>query len=492
MPQTAPSMARHCVVIGAGFSGLAAAETLAEAGWQTTVVDAAGRAGGVVETVREEGWLVERSADSFLTARPEALEAVERLGLEGEILAVQPSARRALVLGRGKLHAVPTGFRLMVPGRLSSILTSSLLSPAGKLRVVMERFVATSTLDDESLESFAVRRLGREAFERIVQPLVSGIWTADPARLSMAAALPDFLAMEKRSGSLRNGEKMRLLTAGGMEGTAGARYGQFVTLASGLDIFPSRWCDALQKVGVQFVHGRAVRIERTDRFRLTVEASEQGHAAAVSQFAAPSSPLLEADGLIVTSPAPRAAPLLKEVSPLLASELSAIEYAGSAVVCLGYPRESVEHPLNAAGLVIPRQEQRKILAVSFSSSKFPGRAPAGHVLLRVFLGGALDPEAAMLDDAALVQRATNEVAELLGARGKPILTRVERWESAMPQYHLGHRKLVAKIKQLSHQIPGFGIAGAALEGVGIPQVIASGQASARQVVQTSGQQTDGS
>jgi len=473
-------------VIGAGFSGLAAADAMAEAGWQTTVVDAAGRAGGVVETVREDGWLVERSADNFLTARPEALEAVKRLGLEGEILAVQPSARRALVLGRGKLHAVPAGFRLMVPGRLSSILTSSLLSPAGKLRVVMERFVATSTADDESLESFAVRRLGREAFERIVQPLVSGIWTADPARLSMAAALPDFLAMEKRSGSLWKGEKMRLLTAGGMEGTAGARYGQFVTLASGLDTLPSRWCDALQRVGVQFIRGRAMRIERADRFRIAVEAPEPGHTGTSSQFAAPSSPLLEADGLIVASPAPRAAALLREVSSPLARELSAIEYAGSAVVCLGYPRKSVEHPLDAAGLVIPRQEQRKILAVSFSSSKFPGRAPAGHVLMRVFLGGALDPDAAMLDDAALLQRATNEVAELLGAQGTPTLARVERWDSAMPQYHLGHLEMVARIKQLTQQIAGFGIAGAALEGVGIPQVIASGKEAARQVIQTYG------
>ena len=176
--------------------------------------------------------------------------------------------------------------------------------------------------------------------------------------------------------------------------------------------------------------------------------------------------------------------MIHGISQPLADELAGIDYAGSAVVCLGYPRAAVAHPLDAAGLVIPRQERRKILAVSFSSSKFPRRAPAGSVLMRVFLGGALDPEAATLDDATLIKRATNEVAELLGATGSPTLTRIERWEAAMPQYHLGHLERMGRIKNLVETIRGCGLAGAGLEGVGIPQVIASGQAAARQAMQT--------
>ena len=482
MPPPATSPSRRCVVIGAGLSGLAAAERMAAEGWQTTIVDAAGRGGGVVETVRDDGWLVERSADNFLTTRPEALDTVRRLGLDAEILPVQATARRALVLGRGRLHAVPAGFRLMVPGRLSSILTSSLLSPAGKLRVMLERFVPASTAADESLEAFAVRRLGREAFERLVQPLVSGIWTADPARLSMAAALPDFLAMEKRSGSLRAGEKTRLLTAGGMEGTAGARYGNFVTLASGLDTLPTRWCQALRSSGVEQLHARVTAVQRTDRFQIVLEPAQSP--AADAGFASPSASVLEADAVILTAAAPRAAAIIRGISQPLADELAAIDYAGSAVVCLGYPRKAVAHPLDAAGLVIPRQERRKILAVSFSSSKFPRRAPADSVLLRVFLGGALDPEAATLDDATLIKRATSDVADLLGAEGAPTLARVERWEAAMPQYHLGHLERVGRIRSLVEGIPGCGLAGAALEGVGIPQVIASGQEAARLAMHT--------
>lgn len=483
MTSPEPSSRRRCVVIGAGFSGLAAAEVMAAEGWETTLIDAAGRAGGVVETMREDGWLVERSADNFLTTRPEALDAVVRLGLEDEIISLQPTARRALVLGQGRLHAVPAGFRLMVPGQLGSIGRSSLLSPLGKLRVALERFVPASTAADESLESFAVRRLGREAFERLVQPLCSGIWTADPARLSMAAALPDFLAMEKESGSLRAGEKKRLLTADRNEGTAGARYGHFVTLASGLDTLATRWVDTLRNRGVTTLHAQAVRLARCEGFQVTLEPSTTSPADA--GFVPPPGQVLEADAVIMTSRAPRAADLVRQLSPQLAAELAKITYAGSAVVTLGFPRDAVSHPLDAAGLVIPRRERRSILAVSFSSSKFAGRAPAGHVLMRVFLGGALDPEAATLSDTSLCERATTEVAELLGTHGAPSLVRVARWEGAMPQYHLGHLERVARIKQLAAAIPGYGHAGAALEGVGIPQVIASGQAAARQAMATS-------
>lgn len=484
MPVADRSLPPRCVVIGGGLSGLAAADAMQTAGWQTTLIDPAGRGGGVIETVRDDGWLVERSADSFLTSRPEAIEQVERLGLAAEVLPLQLTARRALVLGRGQLHPVPAGFRLMAPGRLWSLLTSPLLSPHAKLRLLLERFVRPADTADESLESFAVRRLGREAYEQLVQPLVSGIWTADPTRLSMAAALPDFLAMEQRSGSLRAGELERLQTADRNEGTAGARYGQFVTLASGLDTLASRWTAHLQQQGVTCLQARVERIEQSPPYRLSLAATTQPSTHAHG-FHQPAESLLEAEAVIVSTPAPVACGLVASLCPDLSRELAGIEYAGSAIVSLGFPRAAVAHPLNAAGLVIPRRERRSILAVSFSSSKFPHRAPADHVLMRVFLGGALDPEAASLADHTLEQRATSEVGDLLGAKGTPSFVRVERWEGAMPQYHLGHKQRVARIEQLVQQLPGCGIAGAALTGVGIPQVIASGRAAARQAITSS-------
>lgn len=470
------SRERHVAVVGAGMAGLAAAEALLAAGVRVTVIEPTGRCGGVLETVRGDGWLVERSADCFLAARPEATRLAERLGLAGEFVGVDPNVRRALVWHEGRAVPVPEGFRLIAPSRRDSILRTPLLSAAGKARILLEPLVparrpaAGATGDDESLENFAVRRLGREAFERLVQPLAAGVWTADPARLSMAAACPDFLAMERESGSLWAGERRRRAVS--EEGTAGARYGQFLTLASGIETLPRRLAERLAADGVRFVTAAATRVARDPAGVWTV----------VLDAAAP----IAADGVVVATPAPAAAQLLAGLDASLAAELGGIEYAGSAVVVLGYRREHVSHPLDAAGVVVPRRAGRRILAISFASAKFSGRAPEGHVLVRVFAGGALDPSILALDDAALEALAGDEAAALLGIRGRPVLSRVERWHGAMPQYHVGHLGRVARIDAALAPHPGLAVAGAAYRGVGIPQVIASGQAAADRVAATLG------
>jgi oxygen-dependent protoporphyrinogen oxidase len=195
----------------------------------------------------------------------------------------------------------------------------------------------------------------------------------------------------------------------------------------------------------------------------------------------PAAPL-EADAVVVAVPAPAAAGIVAAADPGLAADLAAIEYAGSAVVSLGFPRDRVAHPLDAAGMVVPRVAGRRALAVSFSSAKFPGRAPAGCVLVRVFVGGALDPDTARLPDADLATLAREEVATLIGATGTPLLVQIDRWRGAMPQYHVGHLDRVARIERAAAKIGGFALAGAAYRGVGIPQVIASGQAAAAAVM----------
>jgi oxygen-dependent protoporphyrinogen oxidase len=334
--------------------------------------------------------------------------------------------------------------------------------------VLAERFVpgSGSTGGDESLEHFATRRLGREAFERLVQPLVAGIWTADPARLSMAAACPDFLAMERSAGSLTAGEQARLRTAGRAGEGAGARYGQFVTFVDGMAVLPAALAERLARLGVEFRTARATRLVR-DGNGWIVDCDR--------------GPPLRAAGVVVATRAPLAAALVADVDPALAAALGAIEYAGSAVVSLGYERSAIAHPLDAAGVVIPRNAGRKILAVSFSSAKYPGRAPAGHALVRVFVGGALDPDTALLPDGPLVDLVRRELADVIGARGTPRLVQIDRWAGAMPQYHVGHVERVAVIRERLTALPGLALAGAAYEGVGIPQVIASGQAAAHKI-----------
>lgn len=468
-----PDIRPSAVVVGAGLAGLAAADALVRMDWHVTIVSPEARVGGVVGTIHRDGWLVERSADCFLAARPEVAAMAARLGLADELIGVEPAARRALVWNAGRAVPVPQGFRLLAPGRVWPILSSRILTVSAKARLLGERFVPPRRMAgdaDESLESFAVRRLGREAFERLVQPLAAGIWTADPARLSMAAACPEFLMLEREAGNLWAGERARLRARASAGDAAGARYGQFLTFVSGMETLPRRLADELRRCGVRFVPAGGTAVSRTGSGSWQI---------AIADSATP----LAADAVVMATPAGVSARLLSGLDLTLAAELTAIEYAGSCVVSLGFARDRVAHPLDAAGLVIPRVAGRRILAVSFASSKFAGRAPPECVLLRVFIGGALDPEAMHLSDNALVDLARSEVDLLLGARGEPRLVHVERWQASMPQYHLGHVSRVARIDAAVGRHPGLALAGAAYTGVGIPQVIASGQAAAARCLQ---------
>jgi oxygen-dependent protoporphyrinogen oxidase len=483
---------RRIIVVGGGLAGLAAAEAVVEQvpDARITIVEPTGRIGGVLQTVVTDGWLVERSADSFLGARPEAVDLVDRLGLSGELVGIEPRVRRALVWHGGRTVPAPSGFRLLAPGQIAGILGTPLLSPGGRLRVLAERLVpprrpspgGDPLSSDESLESFAVRRLGREAFERLVQPLASGIWTADPARLSMAAACPEFLEMERLHGSLWAGERRRLRRqSSGV--AAGARYGQFLSLARGMESLPVRLAEHLRSRGVTFLTARATGLEHRPDGHWEVAIAPGVPRDFEPGNLGPAAGPLGAEAVVIAVPAPIAAGLLSAIDSALAADLAAVEYAGSAIVSLGFAREQVAHPLDAAGLVVPRAAGRRALAVSFSSSKFPGRAPQGCVLVRVFLGGALDPDVMAHDDEQLAALARDETAMLVGARGRPRLVQVDRWAGAMPQYHVGHVERMRRIEQAVAAWPGLALAGNAYRGVGIPQVIASGQAAAARCLQ---------
>lgn len=463
----------HIVILGGGLAGLAAAEAVVSQGDpaappQVTVLEAAERFGGIIETVYDDGWLVERAADTFLTARPEGLDLVHRLGLDDALVSVSPSARRALVWspaargGGGRLVPVPAGFRLLAPGRPAALLKTPLLSWPGRVRAALEQCVPPrqGPGTDESLEAFAVRRLGREAFDRLVQPLVSGIWTADPARLSMAAACPDFLALERKHGSLTRGEKHRLRTAGLNADASGARYGQFVSFQRGMQTLIDGLVARLRARGVELVCDRVETLHRE---------------AAGWNVGVAGGPPLSASAVVVALPAPVASRLLAPAAPELATELAGIEYSGAAIVSLGFDRADVEHPLDAAGMIVPRIAGRRLLAASFSSTKFPRRAPADAVLIRGFLGGALDPTAAERSDHEISQQVLADLRDILGIRGEPRYGRIDRWHAAMPQYNLGHVDRIKRIRAAESRLPGLALAGAAYEGVGIPQVIAAGQ-----------------
>ncbi len=498
MTAAAPRIA----IVGGGITGRAAAHRLTELLPQAelAIFEASSRLGGVLETVHGDGFLIERSADNFLTKLPAVLDLCRRLGIADELIATDDTRRRAFVVRDGRLLPIPEGFFLMSPRKLRPILASSILSPRGKLRLLAEPFIARGPASqipnqppapspqppaDESVASFARRRLGREAFERLVQPLVAGIYTADPEKLSMAATMPEFLAQEREHGSLlraARGSRASDVRTGhfsdqSTDTASGARYALFVTPKQGMTALTAAFANRLPNESIH-LNTTAVAIRQTSDSRWQLEIQHPPSGSPPSALRPPPS----FDALVLAVPAHAAARLLETCDPDLAAELSAIEYAGCAVVSLGFSRGQIAHPLDGFGFVVPQIEKRRIIAGSFASQKFPGRAPDGAVLIRTFLGGALRPDLLELPDDELRQVALDELRQLLGISGEPRIADIARWPRSMPQYHVGHLERIARIEQLASRLPNLALAGNAYHGVGIPQCIASAESAADQLV----------
>jgi protoporphyrinogen/coproporphyrinogen III oxidase len=477
-----PSKAqRRVAVIGGGISGLAAAHRLLTASASNDrplhleLFEASDRLGGSIGTERLGDFLVETGPDMFVTDKPWAVELIEELGLAEEVIGTDPTHRRSLVLRRGHPEPVPPGFTLMAAAKVWPVLTSRVLSPMGKARLAWERFVprrpAASETDDESLASFVRRRMGREVFERLVQPLVGGIYTADPETLSLRATLPRFLDLERDHGSLTCGmmiqAKRRTTASGNGAAESGARYGLFVTLRGGLCDLVAALERTIRADAIVHTGMRVTNVARSpDGWTLTTRGAD----------ARTSAPRFNA--ILIAAPSYVAASLLEPVNAALAQRLEGIEYASSALVCSGYRLDQFDHPLDAFGLGVPHVEGRRVLAVSIASRKFPGRAPAGHVLLRTFVGGALQPELLDRDEAGLSALVHQELRSILGLRGEPAVEAVRRYDRAMPQYHVGHLDRVAEIESLTTAQPGLALAGNAYRGVGLPDCIHSGRVAA--------------
>jgi protoporphyrinogen/coproporphyrinogen III oxidase len=459
-------------VIGGGITGLAAAHRIRELApeWRVTLLEKGARLGGVIQSERRDGFLLERGPDMFTTAEPWAVDLCRRLGMENELIGVNPDHRQAFVIHRGRLRSIPEGFALMGPARVWPVLATPLLSLRGKLRLCAEYFVPPRTEEgDESLASFATRRLGRETYERLVQPLIGGIYTADPEKLSMAAALPQFLEMERRYGGVAKALRRR----GGNKGdrkSSGARYNLFLTPKEGLTSLIARIAAALPAGSVRLgAEIESLSRDESGRWRLSLREGDQVREETFN-------------GVIFAAPAPAAGRMLRGADDSLAELLGGIPYAGATVAVMAYRREQIAHPLGGFGCVAPLVENRRILSISFSSVKFPGRAPEGKVLLRVFVGGACQPHLAELPDEETKSLVQDELRELLGVQGEPLFMEIVRWPRAMPQYHVGHVQRVEAIEERAANLRGLALAGNAYRGVGIPFCIRSGEEAAQQIV----------
>lgn len=462
------SNSRRVAVIGGGISGLAAAHRLNELdpACEIHLFEGDQKLGGVLQTSRtDDGYLLEHSADNFITNIPFALDLCKRLGMEAELLPTNETLRKAYVLRQGKLYPVPEGFVLMAPSQIWSVVTTPILSWAGKLRLAQEYFIRRrESPADESLESFVTRRLGKEVYDRLVQPLIGGIYTADPQKLSVQATLQQFVQMEREHGSLIKGMRKRSQTSGeGKE--SGARYSMFVAPKEGMAQLIRKLHESLANQSVHL--GVKVTGIRQDERGWIVQYGKEEEVF---------------DAVIVALPAPQAAEVLSEQAAI-ANYLRQIPYAGCSVAIVTVDQSQIRKPVEGFGFVVPEIEKRKILAVSFSSAKYPGRAPEGKVILRVFVGGACHPELADLSDEEMRSIVQSELSELIGLEGEPENYLVTRWNGKMPQYHLGHLDRVAALEEEAAKLPGLELAGNAYRGVGVPQCIQSGEAAALRVTE---------
>jgi oxygen-dependent protoporphyrinogen oxidase len=438
-------------VIGGGIAGLAAAYELQRRGLTVRLFEASARPGGIIRTDRFDGWVVDGGPDALLVQKPAAIGLCRELGL-GDRLVSTLLPRTAFVLRDGRLRPLVEGSFLGFPIGLGALTRSSLFTFGGKLRMACEVLVPRGHADDESIASFVRRRFGEEAVDYLAEPLLAGIHAGDAERLSMRALFPRLLDAERQSGSVLR--SLRALHV------APSPRGAFVSLPGGLGELVETLTAALHP-GTVLLGSRVSELGRAGRFTVRADATT-----------------VEAHAIVLAIPAYAAAALLRAFDTTLAGLCEGIPYASTATVAFGYRREQIRHPLEGSGFVVPRVERYPLLAATWVTSKWPGRAPDGYALIRAFLGGGRDPHRFDRSDDDLIDTARDALADTLDIDGNPSVTRLYRFPRQSPQYEVGHLQRVAAIEQRLASVPGLFLAGSGFRAVGIPDCIADGRETA--------------
>lgn len=469
---------KHVVVIGGGISGLAAADRLAnatagEGGVRVTLLESAARLGGVIQTQRTNGMLLESGPDVILAAKPAGMALVDRLGLADRVRGTRPEAKGSFILDHGRLLPIPDGMTGVVPSKVMPFVSTKLLSWPAKVRVGTEFFLPPRAGDaDESVESFVVRRLGREMYDRLIEPLLSGIFAGDGTQLSIKATFPQLAMLEREHRGLVRGMLATRRKANGAARPAGgaAKPMGLVSLEDGLGEIITvleRRLSANNNINIRKSAAVSnITRDSAGEFDLTLLTGE----------------LVHADAVVIATPGHIAAKLVCTLDGQLGRELGEIPYASTVTVNVAFRSDEVPAQLRGTGYTVPRIQKRPVLACTFVSNKFAGRAPEGTVLLRAFLGGAGRGEFVQHSDDEILATVRAELREVLGVTAAPHLVQINRFDRVMAQYNLGHLDRVARIEQRLATVPGLALAGNGLRGVGIPDCIASGQRAADAVV----------
>jgi oxygen-dependent protoporphyrinogen oxidase len=443
-------------IVGGGIAGLAAAYELHRRGLSVQVLESASRPGGVITTDRFDGWVIDGGPDSMLVQKPAAVALCRDLGIADRLIPTK-TPRTAYVLRDGRLHPLAEGSFLGFPLRFGSLVGSSLFTVGGKLRLASELAIPRRKGDeDESIGAFVRRRFGDEAVDYLAEPLLAGIHAGDVERLSIRALFPRLIEAERQSGSVLRAFRALRVTS--------SPQGAFVSLPGGTGELIESLSAALP--GIVQTGARVKEIHRAGQLILD---STVGR--------------LNARAVILAVPAYVAGSLLRAFDTTLAALCDAIPYASTATVALGYAQDQIAHPMQGTGFVVPRVERSALLAGTWVTSKWPGRAPDGHVLLRAFLGGGRDPHRLDASDEELVETARTELTELLGITGRPMVTRLYRWTRQSPQYEVGHLQRAATIDERIAAHAGVFLTGSGFRAIGIPDCVADARATAARAAQ---------
>ena len=463
------------VVIGGGIAGLSAAYYASEVpGVQVTLLESSDRWGGKITTDRvafDGGqFIIEGGPDTFLATKPWGVSLCKELGLSDRLHGTNPDKKNTYVLNRNRLLPLPDGLAMMIPTNVQAILKSRLVSWFGKARMGLDFLLPPKSLDgDESLGTFVSRRMGREAYENLIEPLMSGIYAGDGDQLSLASTFPYLRDLELKYGSLARGAlKMRAGSNGkSIQGSRSA----FLTPTTGLSEIVEKLVEHLISNGVDL--------------RLNTRASQITNYQLLYQVELETGETLEADSVILATPAFVSGTLLGSLDTSLAADLQSIPYASTATVSLAYRLGDIPRDLDGYGYVIPRREGRRALACTWTSTKFPHRAPEGYALLRVFVGRA--GQEIPWNENDLLELAKEELKLTLSITAEPLLHRVFLWDKAMPQYNLGHPETLRRIETALEKHPGLALAGNGYRGIGIPDCIHSGELAVQKILKRKGQ-----
>ncbi|HET8523184.1 MAG TPA: protoporphyrinogen oxidase [Thermomicrobiales bacterium] len=469
MSQSDTRFNSNVVIIGGGIAGLAAAFRLTQIvpTSRITLIEQDEHLGGKIKTERADGFVIEAGPDSFLSSKPRGIGLCRELGIENRLQGVNQETRRTFVMRDGRLYDLPEGLTGLIPTRLKPLLSSRLLSAPGKARIVLDYVMPTRKgSGDESLALFIQRRLGTEVYERLVEPLMAGIYAGDGRVLSLEATFPQLRRAEVEHGGLIKGILASRSAIPPTQNGSAPR-SPFLAPVSGMaelvDSLEQRLAGAGVRILMRTAAQRIVSLPGGE-YRVTLDTGQT----------------IPADRVILATPAAATAALVAEMHPDAASILRTIPHVSTALVTFAFREQALTRPFFGHGYIIPRVEGRSALACTWVSSKWNHRAPEGFALVRVFIGRAGTDHLTAADDEVLVSLTREELRATLGVEAQPSLTRIRRWRDGMPQYTLGHLERVAALEQIVASSPGLQIAGHAYRGVGIPDCIASGERAADQ------------